>query len=216
MHQPYGGAGEDGTLSITSVSQYSASPDGPAAPGRTRQPVPAAGTGHPLRRARRRRGLTLTVLADLAGLSVPFLSMVENGQRALSRRDDVNALAAALRVPPAEIAPSLIAGFDEWAQPPVLAAGFPAAADAVTAARHERLAAEFMTYVARGDTRAAGIWLRRAARDPGVNPWLLLDLLAARDAGATGARSPQPARSRASLSHRDERAVQAGGTPQEP
>ena len=70
---------------------------------------------HPLRRVRRRRGLTLVVLAGMSGLSAPFLSMVENGQRTLSRRDHVNALAAALRVPPAEIAPSTIPGLDEWA-----------------------------------------------------------------------------------------------------
>lgn len=78
----------------------------------------AAIADHPLRRVRRKRGLTLVVLADLSGLSVPFLSMVENGQRSLSRRDHINALAAALRVAPAEIAPSTIPGFDEWAQVP--------------------------------------------------------------------------------------------------
>jgi hypothetical protein len=110
-------------------------------------------------------------------------------------------------------APSAITGFDEWAPPLPLAAGFPAAADRVTTARHERLDAEFMTSVARGDTRAAGMWLRRAARDPGVSPWLLLDLLAARDVGAAGTRSLLPARSRASLGHRGERTVQAGGAP---
>ena len=34
-----------------------------------------------------------------------------------------------------------------------------------------------MGYVTRGDTCAAGAWLRRAARDPSVDPWLLLDRL---------------------------------------
>jgi transcriptional regulator with XRE-family HTH domain len=69
------------------------------------QPAPAAVADHPLRRLRRHRGLTLAVLADLSGLSGSFLSMVENGQRALTRRDHVNAVAAALRVAPAEIEP---------------------------------------------------------------------------------------------------------------
>jgi len=49
--------------------------------------------------------------------------------------------------------------------------------------RHGRLASEFAELVARGDGRAAGDWLRRLARDPGVNPWLLIDQLASREAG---------------------------------
>ena len=32
--------------------------------------------------------------------------------------------------------------------------------------------------LARQDGRAAGDWLRRLAREPGVHPWLLLDQLA--------------------------------------
>ncbi len=112
---------------------------------------------HPLRRARRRRGLTLVVLAGMSGLSVPFLSMVENGQRTLSRRDHVNALAAALRVPPAEIAPSVIPGFDEWGPaPPVPASAFPPISDDIAVARHRELAGQLIGYVSRGDTYAAG------------------------------------------------------------
>ncbi len=93
----------------------------------------------------------------MSGLSVPFLSMVENGQRTLSRRDHVNALAAALRVPPAEIAPSVIPGFDEWGPaPPVPASAFPPISDDIAVARHRELAGQLIGYVSRGDTYAAG------------------------------------------------------------
>jgi transcriptional regulator with XRE-family HTH domain len=132
---------------------------------------------HPLRLARRKRGLTLTALADLAGLSCGFLSMVENGQRTLCRRDHVNALAVALRVSPAEIAPAAMSGFDEWAPAPASASAFPPAGDDITRARHGELAGRLLGYVTSGDTYAAGAWLRRMARDPSVNPWLLLDQL---------------------------------------
>jgi transcriptional regulator with XRE-family HTH domain len=130
---------------------------------------------HPLRRVRRRRGLTTTALA---GLSPSFISMVETGQRPLRRRDHINALAAVLRVPPAEIAPSISPGIDEWA--PALSApacAFPPLTDDLAVARHQELAAQFMSQVSRGDTYAAGAWLRRLARDPSVYPWLLLDQL---------------------------------------
>lgn len=112
--------------------------------------------------------------------------MVERGERRLTRRDHVNALALALRVSPAEIAPSMIPGFDEWAPPPPQASAFPPAGDDIAVARHERLAREFMTLAAGGDTHAASIWLRRIARDPSVSPWLLLDQLAARETGLPG------------------------------
>ncbi len=145
-----------------------------------------AAAEHPLRRVRRHRGLTTTVLADLAGLSQSFISMVETGQRLLRRRDHINALAAALRVPPADIAPSTAPGFDEWASASPPASAFPAASDEITATRHAHLAREFMTQVASRDTYAAAKWLRRLARDPSVNPWLLLDQLTAPDAGLSG------------------------------
>jgi transcriptional regulator with XRE-family HTH domain len=144
----------------------------------TGQPTPAARAVHPLRRVRRRRGLTTTALAGLAGLSPSFISMAVTGQRPLRRRDHVNALAAVLRVPPAEIAPSISPGFDEWAPaPPAPAPAFPPLTDDLAVARHRELAAQFMSRVSRGDTYAAGAWLRRLARDPGVHPWLLLDQL---------------------------------------
>ena len=158
------------------------------------------GADHPLRRARRRRGLTTTALADLAGLSQAFISMVETGQRPLRRRDHVNALAAALRVPPAEIAPSISPGFDEWAPaPPAPAAAFPPVSDDIAVARHRELAAQFMSRVRRGDTYAAGAWLRRLARDPSVHPWLLLDQLTAQANGLSGLRSRPPGGSGARL-----------------
>jgi transcriptional regulator with XRE-family HTH domain len=149
--------------------------------------APEAGAEHPLRQARRRRGLTTTALADLAGLSQSFISMVETGQRPLRRRDDINALAAALRVPPAEIAPSISPAFDEWAPPlPAPASAFPPLSDDITVARHRELAAQFIKRVSRGDRYAAGVWLRRIARDPAVSPWLLLDQLTAPQTGLAG------------------------------
>jgi hypothetical protein len=56
---------------------------------------------------------------------------------------------------------------------------FPALPDAVTLGRHERLAGEFSGFLACGDGRAVGDWLRRLAREPAVNPWLLIDQLTA-------------------------------------
>jgi transcriptional regulator with XRE-family HTH domain len=136
------------------------------------------GADHPLRRARRRRGLTTTAMAELAGLSQSFISLVETGQRQLLRRDHINALAAALRVPPAEIAPGISPGFDEWAPAsPAPASAFPPHGDDIAVARHRELAAQFISQIGQGDTYAAGAWLRRLARDPSVNPWLLLDQL---------------------------------------
>jgi transcriptional regulator with XRE-family HTH domain len=65
------------------------------------------GADHPLRRLRRRRGMSQVALAGLAGLSPSFISMVENGHRGLTRLDHISALAAALRVPPGEVAAEL-------------------------------------------------------------------------------------------------------------
>ncbi len=141
------------------------------------QPVPVAAADHPLRQARRRRGLTQVELAGLAGLSCSYIC----GRRKLSRRDHVNALAAALRIPPADIAPSTVPGFDEWAPAASLASAFPAASDEMAMARHGEPAGRFISYMVQGDTYAAGAWLRRMARDPSVNPWLLLDQLTVPD-----------------------------------
>lgn len=65
--------------------------------------------GTRLRAARLRRGMTLEVLAGLAGLSQAYLSMVENGKRKLDRYSMIVALAEALKVPPAELAPGISA-----------------------------------------------------------------------------------------------------------
>jgi hypothetical protein len=92
--------------------------------------------------------------------------MIECGRRTLTRRDHVNALAAALRVPPAEIAPGTVPGLDEWAPAlPGPAPAFPPLTDDIAAARHRELAGQLIGYVCRGDTCAAGAWLRRLARD---------------------------------------------------
>src|ERR1700690_1759035 len=54
--------------------------------------------GARLRILRRWRGMTLTELAGLAGVSFSYLSMVERGQRMLGRRSYISAVAAALKV----------------------------------------------------------------------------------------------------------------------
>lgn len=59
--------------------------------------------GARLRTLRRWRRMNLAQLADQAGLSKSFLSMVERGQRALDRRSHISALAAALRVSEADL-----------------------------------------------------------------------------------------------------------------
>ena len=140
----------------------------------TRAPAVAE---HPLRRVCLRRGMTQVELAGLAGLASSCISMIERGRRGLTRRDHVNALAAALKVPPAEIAPSMIGGSDERAPASPPACAFPPAGDDLTMARHRELAGRFIGRVISGDICAAGAWLRRMARDPDVNPWLLLDQL---------------------------------------
>ena len=54
--------------------------------------------GARLRTLRRWRGMTQQELADLAGVSPSFVSMVEHGTRLLDRRSHISALASALRV----------------------------------------------------------------------------------------------------------------------
>ena len=43
--------------------------------------------GENLKQARRNRGLTMVQLAKLAGVSQPFQSMIENGQRSVSSKN---------------------------------------------------------------------------------------------------------------------------------
>ena len=59
--------------------------------------------GRRLREIRSWRGLSLTVTAELAGLSAGYLSHIERGLRPLQRRATLEALASALRVAPSEI-----------------------------------------------------------------------------------------------------------------
>ena len=129
-----------------------------------------------LRTLRLRRGMTQVALAELACISPALVSMVENGQRSLRSANHVLALADVLRVSPHFLA-------DGWEDAPAAgqrtsrAAPFPARSDSRVLARHEQLARQF-SQLARQDGRATGDWLRRLAREPTVNPWLLLDQIA--------------------------------------
>lgn len=71
--------------------------------------------GTRLRAARLRRGMTLEVLAGLAGLSSAYLSMVENGKRKLDRYSLIITLADALGVQPGELAPGMAVKRDRLA-----------------------------------------------------------------------------------------------------
>lgn len=129
-----------------------------------------------LRTLRLRRGMSQVALAELACISPTFVSMIETGQRTLRRATDIISLANALRVSPLYLAD----GRGDPAAPVRLTPGmvpFPARCDPTTLARHEQLARQFLQF-ARRDGREAGDWLRRLAREPTVNPWLLLDQLA--------------------------------------
>jgi transcriptional regulator with XRE-family HTH domain len=141
---------------------------------------------HPLWRVRLRRGVTQVELAGLVGLPCSDISMIEGGYRQLTRRDQVNALAAALSVRPAEIAPLATAGFDERAPALPPACVSPPVGDEITVARHRELAGRFIGHVISGDASAVGSWLRRMARDPAVSPWLLLDQLTTRENTVSG------------------------------
>lgn len=60
--------------------------------------------GTQLRELRAWRGLTVRVVAELAGMSAGHVSNIENGARRVDRRSTLEALAAALRVAPSELA----------------------------------------------------------------------------------------------------------------
>jgi transcriptional regulator with XRE-family HTH domain len=130
-----------------------------------------------LRETRLRRGLTQVALADLACISPAFVSMIETGQRTLTRASDILALADVLHVSPLYLAD----GRDDPSTP--LRRGpavlpFPARSDLRALARHQQIARQFLQ-LARQDSRATGDWLRRLAREPTVSPWLLMDQLSA-------------------------------------
>ena len=59
--------------------------------------------GEHLRSARRQRGMSLRNLAGMAGVSVGYLSMVENGHRLLDRSSLITAFAEALQIAPSEL-----------------------------------------------------------------------------------------------------------------
>lgn len=59
--------------------------------------------GDRIRRWRLRRRMSQRVLADLAGLSQPYVSQVESGRRSVERRATLTAIAAALQVSAAEL-----------------------------------------------------------------------------------------------------------------
>ncbi len=70
-------------------------------------PEAASEIGERLKAVRQRRGMTLRVVAGLAGVSAPYLSMVETGKRSLDRYSLIRDLAEALRVPASDLAPEL-------------------------------------------------------------------------------------------------------------
>ena len=59
--------------------------------------------GRRLREIRSWRGLSLTVTAELAGLSKAYLSRIERGERPVQRRATLESLAQALQVAPSEL-----------------------------------------------------------------------------------------------------------------
>lgn len=133
-----------------------------------------------LRTARLRRGLTQTTLAGLASLSPAYISMIETGQRQLTRVSDILALADVLKVSPLYLADGRTDTPARGQRPagphPPQAVPFPARPDPRTLARHQHLARHYLQ-LTHQDARTAGDWLRRLARDPTVSPWLLLDQL---------------------------------------
>ncbi|MDW6058194.1 helix-turn-helix domain-containing protein [Streptomyces sp. FXJ1.4098] len=68
--------------------------------------------GERLRSARRQRGMSLRNLAGLAGVSVGYLSMVENGRRLLDRSSLITAFAEALQIAPSELTGQPFASVD--------------------------------------------------------------------------------------------------------
>ena len=103
--------------------------------------------GRRIREIRVWRGMTQRAVAELAGVSEGYLSRIEGGKRPVDRRSLLEAIAAALRVAPSELA--------EQAFPP-------AAADSVTGEAQAS---------SEGATRsAAAIASRRERRSTGRLP----------------------------------------------
>jgi transcriptional regulator with XRE-family HTH domain len=77
-----------------------------AVAGRTSGNVDSAddyGIGHRVRQLRHWRGLSMKVVAELSGISTPYLSQIENGYRAVTKRSLLEAIATALRVSPGDL-----------------------------------------------------------------------------------------------------------------
>lgn len=68
---------------------------------------PGSSPGMLVRAARRRRGWSQAILADRAGLSIPYLSLIENDKRPLASLRTVRRLARALGVSPSQLVPWL-------------------------------------------------------------------------------------------------------------
>lgn len=73
---------------------------------------PTESPGFLVRAARRRRGWSQSMLADRAGLSIAYLSLIENGKRPLASLKTIRRLADALGVSPAQLVPWLDGGND--------------------------------------------------------------------------------------------------------
>jgi transcriptional regulator with XRE-family HTH domain len=119
--------------------------------------------------------MSQVALAGLAGVSPALVSMVETGQRPLRSADHILALADALKVAPLYLADGREAN-SAPGPPASRMVPFPARCAPLTLARHQQLARQY-AQLARTDARATGAWLRRLAREPTVNPWLLIDQL---------------------------------------
>ncbi|MGX7828307.1 helix-turn-helix domain-containing protein [Actinokineospora sp. 24-640] len=65
--------------------------------------VDGVGIGRRVREIRAWRGLTLSAVAQVAGMSPGYLSMIERGLRPVTKRRVLESLAAALRVAPGEL-----------------------------------------------------------------------------------------------------------------
>jgi transcriptional regulator with XRE-family HTH domain len=63
----------------------------------------ASPIGRRLREIRLWRGMSLRAVAELAGFSAAYLSLIERGQRPVDKRSTLEALAEALRVAPSEL-----------------------------------------------------------------------------------------------------------------
>ncbi|MGP8001345.1 MAG: helix-turn-helix domain-containing protein [Streptosporangiaceae bacterium] len=147
-----------------------------------------------MRTARLRRGTTQIALAELAYVSSSFISMVETGERELTRVCDIVVLVGILRVSALYLSDGRLDA-SLTAQRPARTAPFPAGGDPARWPITSSWARQFI-HLARRDGRAAGEWLHRVAREPSVHPWLVLDQLATRLGDEpTMTRMPSPARS---------------------